>query len=196
MTYLGFCISDPLLQKIHDDGITNSMQTTKFARKFLDTLSMHYEVTNISSPSVIEFPKSAVFFTPGELPSKRKKNNFVFPLINIFIIKNVLQFICPLLIILFRIRSPVYICHGFNLSYMLTLYFVKLVINARIVLLATDPPLAVSLRDSRLKRCARWIYVLVVRHMVNRFDGMIALSPEFASLLNFRGKFLYIEGIN
>ena len=194
LTYLGFCIPEDLLDEVQNDGVTNSVQTTRFAEKFLKSISPHCDVFNISCPSVVEFPVSNKFFTRGSRFTSCCQSNIVFPLINIFLIKHLLQIICPLALIIKR-PSDQYVCHGLNLSYIVVLCLVKLVTRSPICILLTDPPVSKAPLDSAGKCLFRKMYIALIGFFIKYFDGMIALSPAFRDLFRYEGKFIYIEGV-
>ena len=195
LTYLGFSIPENLLDEVQNDGVTNSVQTTRFAEKFLKSISPHFNVINISCPSIVEFPVSNKLFTRGEnFTTSYCQSNIVFPLINIFLVKNLFQILCPLALIIKR-PSDQYICHGLNLSYIVVLCLVKFVTRSPISILLTDPPVLTTALDSPIKRLFRKMYIALVIFFIKYFDGMIALSPVFKELFKYKGKFLYIEGI-
>ena len=194
LTYLGFFIPENILDEIQNDGVTNSVQTTRFAHKFLMAISKHFSVVNISSPSVVEFPASNKVFTRGLTFSSCCQTSTVFPLINVFGIKNLMQILWPLALIIKR-PSDYYICHGLNLSYIIVLCLVKLVTRSPICILVTDPPDTGTQLDGYGKRFFRKAYISLIGLLIKNFDGMIALSPSFKELFEFEGKFIFIEGV-
>jgi hypothetical protein len=194
LTYLGFHVSDSLFGAINCDGANNSVQTQKFSGKILKALSQNYQTYNFSCPSMVEYPKSKVLFTKFESFENDCEKNIVFPVINVFILKQIGQFICALFLVV-RHPSAHYICHGLNLPHMLALVLMKLFSGASICILVTDPPVSESKFDGFIKRHSRLSYIYVVGVLVNKFDYMIALSPALREVFNFKGKFLFIEGV-
>ncbi len=195
LTYLGFHVSDNLFGTINSDGANNSIQTQNFSGKFLKALSRNYQTYNFSCPSMVEFPKSKILFTKFESFENSCEKNIVFPIINIFILKQIGQFICALFLVV-RHPSSHYICHGLNLPHMLALVLIKFFFGASICILVTDPPVSQSKFDGFIKRYFRFSYIYTVGVLVNKFDYMIALSPALREVFSFKGRFLFIEGVS
>lgn len=195
LVYLGFHVSDNLFRTINYEPANNSIQTQNFSGKLLKALSQNYQTYNFSCPSMVEFPKSKILFTKFERFDNDCEKNLVFPVINIFILKQIGQFICALFLVV-RHPSAHYICHGLNLPHMLVLVLAKFLFGASICILVTDPPVSQSKFDGFIKRYFRVSYIYTVGILVNKFDYMIALSPALRDVFGFKGKFLFIEGVS
>ena len=194
LTYLGFYVSDDLFAAVNLDVNNNSVQTHNFAGKILKALSKYYVIYNLSCPSIVEYPRSKLFFTRPEYSENSCQKNIVFPLINIFFVKQFLQFIFSLFLVV-RYPADRYVCHGLSLPYILTLILIKKLKRSSIGILVTDPPVSQSTLDGFMKRHFRRLYLFLVLNLIRNFDFMIGLSPDFKEAFKYEGEFLFIEGV-
>ncbi|WP_096779596.1 glycosyltransferase family 4 protein [Zobellella denitrificans] len=196
--FLGFTIPDEDIQTICENDQQMPIQTHKFAWNFVDCLSKAgIDVELVSSEPVSNYPRyKKIFFKGGLNDCKGYKLQKLF-FINVLVFKHITRLFSSI-ISLFSINKKksfdIVFVHGVHSPYLVSSWLFCFLLKKKFVAILTDPPGVIIGSDGAFSRFLKKIDVLIVRTLLSKADGVIAVAPGLIENLSLDTESIILEG--
>lgn len=189
ITVLGFTVPSDCLDEIMQSDQNLPVQTHKFAWSLARALSLTGSNVNfLSAMPVSNYPKMPrLLFAGKKFQSEGYSGHFI-GFVNLLVFKHLTRFFwCILYGVSYvkKNRTDLLVVHGVHSPFLLFAIFLKF-FKIKIVAVLTDPPGVFLPTDGLFVMLLKRIDRLVVKALLSRFDGVIALTQalvdDFAPL--------------
>jgi glycosyltransferase involved in cell wall biosynthesis len=180
---LGFTLPDEEYRELLERDPHPPHQTQNFSKALIAALrSANYEISVISALPTSSYPAGRRLFAGGgeftldggSIPGRR------IPFINLPVLKHITRLLTLTLWAgraAYDSAGSVLLVHGVHSPFLVFAALIMVARKTRIVAIVTDPPGVVLSEDGFLVRLFKSLDRRIVRGLLNRFTGVICLSP-------------------
>lgn len=181
---LGFTISDERMAEILQTDAHMPTQTHSFAWSVVRALrAAGLSVSLLSSEPLTSYPGNPSVAVRGSAFVANGVEGRTLGFVNLLLAKHITRFWSCLTSgtrFLRRKRPDVVLVHGVHSPYLLYGVLARRLLSTPFVVILTDPPGVVLPDDSRLVRALKRLDIAVVRGLLARLDGVVALTAALA----------------
>lgn len=193
--YLGFSPDEILMKKLYQLDSRPSIQTVTYGLKFICLLREIFNVTNISTAPIQDYPHCKKIVV---VHSNDEANKFI-PFINLLFFKQISRFLGSLFYLLngvFVKKIEYVFIHGVHFPFLLS-GFIARFFGAKIIIVATDPPGVVVSTDGIIRRFLKRIDYFLILKLMSKASGIIAPSFNYVKDYGFINNipFMLLPGI-
>ncbi|MDF1854275.1 glycosyltransferase [Pseudooceanicola sp.] len=183
---IGFTLPEEIANRIYEIDTLPAVQTTKFAWNFVDSLCTQFSSVRLLSFSPVQsYPRCRKIVFRSFTFSRGKVSGKHLGFVNLLILKHLSRTLQLFLHALPKVqaqRPDVVFIHGVHSP---LLFFGAYLARKGycVIPVLTDPPGVILTTDTFLVRCLKRIDRTIVRQLVLKFSGVIALSDGLAEQL-------------
>lgn len=195
--FLGFTISDKMMEDVIDTDPNMPIQTHHFAWSLVRSMrSVNLDVNLISALPVTTYPHNSKIFIPARTFCQEDVYGKSIPFINLVFFKHLTRFFSSLFCILkLRKNTDLILVHGVHSPFIITALLQKIFFNIKTVIILSDPPNVLTSFDTKLTKFLKIIDERIIRCLILKFDGAIILSSDLGSDFVPSKPSLLLEGI-
>ena len=181
----------------NDEGMP--IQTQRFGASLLTALRLSgAELLMVSAAPVTDYPHNSQIVFRYQHSSHEGVGYLELGFLNLTAIKHVTRFISAVARALPAMRqqgTQVLVVHGVHSPFLATALVARALLGAKIAVVMTDPPNVAHAYDTLVSRGLKHVDSLIIKCLVKRFDGVIALTEALATDFAPGVPYLIMEGI-